>query len=227
MRRHLLPTFILALVGAVALSLPVEAPLDIVTRLRGGYPDRLSPVDSEKLLREIAAELNAGGAPDVYGVLADRGGNHCGPIECDIICRTDGQHWDVFIGGTDTTQDGPRGCTPHSACEDGKADGQYWGLATAAWQPNGALADPSRCRVIPGGGGGPPPDPPKPCPTCPACPACPPAPGCPTCPPDQRAEVEALQRQIATIKAKTTCVPANAILQRLGFGCRIQWPPEP
>lgn len=161
-RRLLALTAVLSPFLVFALVLAQAPPgQDTVAAHRQHYPARLSPADSEALLREIAADLNAGSAPDTYGVLKDAGGNHCGPIECDIICdASTGQHWDVLTDGTDSTQDGPPGCSPDAACTDGKADGQYWGTAGAAWQPKGVLADPSRCLVVPGGTTTPPTEPP-------------------------------------------------------------------
>lgn len=97
-----------------------------VARIRKPYPARVSPADAERLIADVAATL---GAP--YGRLKDRGGNHCGAFECDIICRVDtGEHWDVLIDGPDATT--------HPI---------YSGKATASWQPKG-LVDKTRCETV-------------------------------------------------------------------------------
>lgn len=140
---------LLSLLWAVPVGAQQE---DVVAAHRQYYPSRLSPAQSAALLQEIAADLNAGDLPDVYGVLKDAGGNHCGSYECDIVCRVEGgqaEHWDVLTDSTDSTKDKPEGCTPDTACEDGKADGMYFGPSGPAWQPKGAV-DSTRCIVVAG-----------------------------------------------------------------------------
>ena len=100
---------------------------DIVACHRVQYAARLCPADAPRLLSDIAHDLNKGITP-VYGRLVKTSGNNCGGFACDIICRSDGHIWDVFIDGPDATQG-------------------YCGTAQPAWTDKGTSG--SQCQIVP------------------------------------------------------------------------------
>jgi len=102
-------------------------PASIVACHRAQYAARLCPADAPRLLGDIAHDLNSGHAP-IYGRLVKTSGNNCGGVACDIICRSDGHIWDVFVDGPDATQG-------------------YCGTAQPAWTDKGTSSSP--CQIVP------------------------------------------------------------------------------
>jgi hypothetical protein len=134
--------FVAVMLGALAAPQDFS---DVVAKHRGDSAT-LAPDRAPIVLRAIAAELNTRVPTGPrYGVLKKPTGNNCGGLACDIVCRADGQHFDVFV-------DGPSGETNTP------------GPSRPTWQDKG-LIDPARCEIV---GAAPIPTPtPTPCPTCP------------------------------------------------------------
>lgn len=104
-------SFVLALL--LLLPNSTFAQQSVVEKYRRNYPTPLGAENTIKLLRQIAKEVGG-------GVLTKTSGNNCLGYSCDIICFSDGSHFDV-LGDSDN-------------------------LAIPQWELVGNI-DPSRCEV--------------------------------------------------------------------------------
>jgi hypothetical protein len=105
---------LISFIFILLLSSSAFAQQSVVVKYRAKYPTPLGAENTVKLLREVAAEVKG-------GILRKTTGNNCRGYSCDIICFSNGQHYDVLIDSDDR--------------------------AIPGWNFVG-LIDPSRCELV-------------------------------------------------------------------------------